>query len=306
MSNDVFEKILKYIDEHICEKISLKDLAELAGYSPFYFSSLFSGVVGVSVTTYVRVRKLQYAMKSLLEGEKIIDVSFKYGFESHEGFTHSFTKLFGSTPKTVRRYLTAYTVPRYVVPVVSLRKDNMDMRITKNLFEDMHQVLFAFLQESIKEGKLGYCTEINIWLLQDNQIRVMDDGRGLPLSENNELNQEIFSRTLAGCPITSLDYERMEELREQGIQVAGSLCEMLSVTVYKNENAYTQHYVRGIAQHEIKREKINHKQGMEILLTPDKEIFGTTKFSKQRIELWLQEALKGVENVKVELVDDLQ
>lgn len=67
MENVNFDQILSYIDSHICEKIRLGDLAELAGYSPFYFSRLFSEAMGMPVTGYIRIRKLQYAMTSLLE-----------------------------------------------------------------------------------------------------------------------------------------------------------------------------------------------------------------------------------------------
>lgn len=71
MEAEVLEKILLYIDNHICEKIGLIELAQLAGYSPFYFSSLFSKAMGMPVTGYIRIRKLQYALCSLLEGKKV-------------------------------------------------------------------------------------------------------------------------------------------------------------------------------------------------------------------------------------------
>lgn len=41
MSTEILKEILAYIDEHIYEKISLLEMAEMAGYSPFYFSKLF-------------------------------------------------------------------------------------------------------------------------------------------------------------------------------------------------------------------------------------------------------------------------
>lgn len=44
MKKDDFIKVLEYIDDHITEKISLKELADLAGYSPYYFSKLFTDI----------------------------------------------------------------------------------------------------------------------------------------------------------------------------------------------------------------------------------------------------------------------
>jgi AraC-like DNA-binding protein len=48
MSTEVLKEILAYIDEHIYEKISLLEMAEMAGYSPFYFSKLFSEIISIA------------------------------------------------------------------------------------------------------------------------------------------------------------------------------------------------------------------------------------------------------------------
>lgn len=125
MSTEILKEILAYIDEHIYEKISLLELAEMAGYSPFYFSKLFSEIMGMPITGYIRIRKLQYALGSLLEGRKVLDVSLMYAFDSHEGFTRSFTQLFGSTPSKVKKYLTSYKVPEYCVPNIEGRRMRM-------------------------------------------------------------------------------------------------------------------------------------------------------------------------------------
>ena len=53
MSTEILKEILAYIDEHIYEKISLLELAEMAGYSPFYFSKLFSEIMGMPITGYI-------------------------------------------------------------------------------------------------------------------------------------------------------------------------------------------------------------------------------------------------------------
>lgn len=57
MNSDMLEEVLAYIDDHVYEKMNLCDLAELVGYSPFYFSKLFSDAMGMPVTGYIRIRK---------------------------------------------------------------------------------------------------------------------------------------------------------------------------------------------------------------------------------------------------------
>ncbi len=310
MNREILEASLQYIDQHIYEKIRLADLARLAGYSPFHFSALFSEAMGISVTTYIRIRKLQHAMKDLMAGEKVLDVALQYAFESHEGFTRAFTKLFGSTPKTVKKYLTSYTVPSYTIPrepkrsrntrrvyavehTANNRKEDVQMKTPQTLWEDMHQIVFAFLRESLEEAREGHCTEIRLRLFPDNRIQVADNGRGLPLSDHSAQNQEIFSRTLAGSPVTPLDYERMEDLNSPSLQVAGSLCQTMDVTVYRNGNAYRQRYVRGIAQDALQCQASDHPSGMEVSLLPDPEIFGSLHFSPVRIAQWLEEQQKN-------------
>ncbi len=298
MNKEELKVLLDYIEQHINEKIYLDELSKLAGYSPFYFSRLFSEIMGTSVTTYIRVRKLQYAMMSLIEGKKVIDVSNQYAFESHEGFTRSFSKLFGSSPKTVRKYLAAYSVPEYVIPGISSRKDGFNMKKEENLLHDMHEIVFSFIQESVEEAKSGYCTDITIKLLPDNIISICDNGRGLPLSDNKETNQQIFTRILAGAPITRMDYNRMEDIHDINLQIANSLCEFLQVTVYKSNQAYMQKYVRGIAQQEIICKKTDHISGMCIELKPDKRIFADNVFSKELIESWIRIATQNINCIK--------
>ena len=142
MDSGIIRKVLAYIDTHIHEKITLGDLSDVAGYSPFYFSKLFSETMGMPATGYIRIRKLQHAIVSLLEGQKVLDVALLYAFESHEGFTRAFIQLFGSTPSTVRKYLTSYTVPAYTMPTTR----RTAMETTNDLQSNMHQLVFEVLQ----------------------------------------------------------------------------------------------------------------------------------------------------------------
>ena len=93
---------MAYIDEHIEEKLSLNDIANYLGYSPFYVSRIFSQIMGISIVSYVRMRKLQFAFSSLQKSKTILEVAYQYGFESHEGFTRSFKRFFGFSPKVIK------------------------------------------------------------------------------------------------------------------------------------------------------------------------------------------------------------
>lgn len=284
MNSDMLEMVLAYIDEHIYEKINLCVLAGLAGYSPFYFSKLFSYAMGMPVTGYIRIRKLQYAIVSLLEGRKVLDVAVLYAFDSHEGFTRAFTQLFGSTPSTVRKHLTSYTVPGYAVPD-TIRRSNMEA--INSLQHNMHQLVFEFLEQSIEEARNGFCTNIEIKLLPENRIRIRDNGRGLPLSEDLYASKAVLDKILAGRPITNVEYSQMGDLMQADLQTVNSLCEALQITVAREGKTFRQDYIRGIPQHELYITDLDGFRGTEIILKPDTSIFGEDGFSCEILNEWV-------------------
>lgn len=298
MDNDILEKVLAYVDAHIQQKINLYDLSKIAGYSPFYFSKLFSEAMGMPVTGYIRIRKLQHAVASLLEGRKVLDVALLYSFDSHEGFTRSFTQLFGSTPSTVRKFLTSYTVPEYAVPKITSRRINMETTNLMDLQHNMHQLIYEVLENSLEEARAGYCTKIEVALLSGNRVKINDNGRGIPLSKDLHASKAVLDKILAGSPITNAEYSQMGDLVQASMQTVNSLCETLRVTVNRNGNQFQQDYIRGIAQHDLRISNAVHSSGMEIILKPDKEIFGDSAFSKKMLCNWVKEKSADIVNLE--------
>jgi len=100
------QRMQDYIDEHITEPISLRMLAEAAGYSLWHSSRIFKELTGKTPFTYIRELRLSRAAIKLRDGNaKIVDVAFDFVFDSHEGFTRAFTKQFGMTPQYYSRKL---------------------------------------------------------------------------------------------------------------------------------------------------------------------------------------------------------
>lgn len=301
MDRGILEKVLAYVDAHICEKINLCELSEIAGYSPFYFSKLFSEAMGMPVTGYIRIRKLQYALVSLLDGHKVLDVALLYAFDSHEGFTRAFTQLFGSTPSIVRKHLTSYMVPAYVVPTIN-RRANMETADDRNIQHNMHQLDYEFLEQSLEEARAGYCRKIEVAFLPENSIRIIDNGRGLPLSEDLCASKAVLVKVLAGKPITNAEYSQMGDLIQAGLQTVNSLCETMRITVFRDGNQFQQDYVRGIAQHDLYISDSIHGSGTEIILKPDTMIFGTTIFSEEKLCDWLKKNSGDINDLVIEIL----
>ena len=293
------EKALDFIDEHIEDKLFLDDIAKGIGYSPFYVSRVFSQKMGISIVSYIRMRKLQFAFSSLQKSKTILEVAYQYGFESHEGFTRSFKRFFGFSPKVIKDQKMAYTIPKYYV----MKERNMEIMNNRNIIEEMHMMVFLLLKESIKEMQEGHCSKICVSLLPNNYIEIVDNGRGIPLTD--EKSNTILNHIFGGHPLSALDYVNIEDFNNLELNMVNSLCENMSVCVWRNGKSYSQDYISGIAQHELIVENSSYQSGMKVKLKPNSNIFGNIRWSKEMIEKFIiQNASDFVESIWIEEVDD--
>lgn len=290
METEVLGRVLDYIDAHITEKISLAELAELVGYSPFYFSKLFSKTMEISVTGYIRIRKLQHALSDLAEGNKVLDVSLRYGFDSHEGFTRSFTDIFGMAPSKAKRYLVSYKVPHYCIPDEYERKMEMESEKRKmDLESSLHELVFEVLRTSLEEAEEGYCTQIEVVLRDDGSVRIADNGRGIQLTQNTKKDRKVLDRIFSGYPLSGPVCLQTEEIAGYSLKTVNSLCEKLKIRTYRDGYEFWQDYIRGIAQHEVMSAPSVHEAGTEILFLPDRAVFREMRISADRIREWVWE-----------------
>lgn len=94
------QKMQDYVETHLHEPITLKNLADAAGYSPWHAAKIFKELLGKTPFEYVRALRLSKAAMVLRDGgEKVVDVAFDFVFDTHEGFTRAFSKEFGISPK---------------------------------------------------------------------------------------------------------------------------------------------------------------------------------------------------------------
>jgi AraC family transcriptional regulator len=98
------EKALWYIESHFSTDITLADIADVAGVSPFHLARLFQATTGWSAVRYMRARRLTEAARLLAAGAPgILDIALASGYGSHEAFTRAFREQFALTPDEVRQ-----------------------------------------------------------------------------------------------------------------------------------------------------------------------------------------------------------
>lgn len=92
-------KCVTYIDKNLHDKISLDDLGEICGLSKDYLSQLFKKTTGITVTDYIRKRRLDSAKKLLDRDTSIGNTAHALGFCSESYFISCFKNEYGITPK---------------------------------------------------------------------------------------------------------------------------------------------------------------------------------------------------------------
>ena len=127
-----FNETMKYIEETLTGRIDVRKIALLSGYSYPLFSRMFSIMVDYPLSEYIRFRKLSCAAIDLREtDEKIIEIAFKYGYESQDSFSLAFKKFHGHTPKEVRKG-SAFQIFSPIRLSLSVEGGkNMDIKIMK-------------------------------------------------------------------------------------------------------------------------------------------------------------------------------
>jgi len=94
-------QVINYIEEHLTDDLSLEKISQYAGVPDYHFRNIFFYLSGLTLSEYIKNRKLSEANKDLLNGEKVTDVAFKYGYQSIDGFTRAFKKWSGFLPSDV-------------------------------------------------------------------------------------------------------------------------------------------------------------------------------------------------------------
>lgn len=123
--------VIEYIEEHLADDLSPEEISRHAGVSDYHFRKIFYYLTGMTLSEYIKNRRLSEAAMDLLRGEKVTDVSFKYGYQSIDGFTRAFKKWSGLLPSEVIKNGTCQAFPRLSF-VISIKGGvNMEFKIVE-------------------------------------------------------------------------------------------------------------------------------------------------------------------------------
>ena len=125
--------VVEYIEAHLDSEIDYSIFGKIFCCSTFEFSRIFSFIAGMSISEYIRRRRLSSAALDIQScNEKIVDIAQKYGYESQAAFTRAFKKMHGLNPISARKNgVILKTYPKISFTLIIKGVNEMNFRIEK-------------------------------------------------------------------------------------------------------------------------------------------------------------------------------
>jgi DNA gyrase subunit B len=147
----------------------------------------------------------------------------------------------------------------------------------------LHHLVYEVVDNSVDEALAGYCTEINIFLQKDGSVKVIDNGRGIPVDihpvEKKPALEVVLTVLHAGGKFGDGGYSVSGGLHGVGISVVNALSTDLAVEVMRDGFIWNQSYKLGVPTAPVKKGAATEESGTTVTFWPSKDIFETTDFS---------------------------
>jgi DNA gyrase subunit B len=156
----------------------------------------------------------------------------------------------------------------------------------------LHHLIWEVVDNAVDEAMAGHATKVDVTLLAGGGVRVIDDGRGIPVdmhpTEKKPTLEVVLTVLHAGGKFDSDSYAVSGGLHGVGVSVVNALSESLDAEIHVGGKIWKQHY-----DHSVPRELIEagptDRTGTTITFRPDPDIFETTTYNMETISRRLQE-----------------
>lgn len=142
---DETETVITYIENNILS-VNYEEISKLVGIPMGLYQRIFSYVCGISITEYIKRRRLTLAAEELFTGDnKVIDIALKYGYGSHASFTRAFKEQYGVAPT----HISEEMIHKYLYPRLSFQNNEESYRMVKGrkLMAELERIEYVTLGE---------------------------------------------------------------------------------------------------------------------------------------------------------------
>ena len=174
--------------------------------------------------------------------------------------------------------------------------------------EGLHHLVYEIIDNSIDEALAGYCTKISAFIEEGNIIRVVDNGRGIPVDmhpvENVSALEVVMTKLHAGGKFDKDTYKVSGGLHGVGVSVVNALSSWCEVSVHRDSKIHYQKYKIGIPVEAIKVIGDTDKTGTIVRFFPDDSIFDEGEFSYDILSNRLRELAFLNKGIEIILIDE--
>jgi len=173
----------------------------------------------------------------------------------------------------------------------------------------LHHLIWEVVDNSVDEAMAGFASRIEVTLLEDGGCRVIDNGRGIPVSNHTKTNQSALTTVLttlhAGGKFEEGAYTVSGGLHGVGVSVVNALSSRLDARVIRDGFDWTQSFERGKPTGAVRKGKAAKRTGTTISFWPDPEIFtDTTEFTYATVSQRLREMAFLNAGLEIRLSDE--
>lgn len=171
----------------------------------------------------------------------------------------------------------------------------------------LHHLVYEVVDNSIDEALAGYARHIKVTILEDNSIKVEDDGRGIPVDMHEKMHKPALEVVLtvlhAGGKFDKGSYKVSGGLHGVGVSCVNALSDFLRAEIHRNGKIYMQEYALGKPTCDMCVIGETDRTGTTIIFHPDSSIFTETVYDYETLANRLRDLAFLNAGIKLELID---
>jgi DNA gyrase subunit B len=173
--------------------------------------------------------------------------------------------------------------------------------------DGLHHLVWEIFDNSRDEAMGGFANDVEVALLPNNRIRVVDNGRGIPVDIHKSTKvsalETIMTTLHAGGKFDSDSYKVSGGLHGVGVSVVNALSVFARAEVHRDGGKYVQEYSRGKKIAAVKKIGTSKRNGTIITFEPDTEIFSDIRFDYKKIVSHLRQQAYLVKGMRLTVLD---
>ncbi|ACU68961.1 DNA gyrase, B subunit [Catenulispora acidiphila DSM 44928] len=172
----------------------------------------------------------------------------------------------------------------------------------------LHHLVYEIVDNSVDEAMAGYADTIEVWLLADGGVKVVDNGRGIPVGINTKTGKSALEVVMtilhAGGKFGDGGYKVSGGLHGVGVSVVNALSSRVEVEVHTDGFVWNQVYKHGVPETEVQKGGPAADTGTSTIFWADVDIFETTVYSFETLSRRFQEMAFLNKGLTISLTDE--